>query len=75
MLEHHPLIKEFPELKEQLHNIKSDHHICRQMKHYEDLDKEIFNLESTGQYEDAHLENLKKQRLEAKDIIYKALKS
>ncbi|AIT09993.1 hypothetical protein LO80_08435 [Candidatus Francisella endociliophora] len=75
MLEHHPLIKEFPELKDQLHNIKADHHVNKQMKHYEDLDKEIFNLESSGKFEDTQIEDLKKQRLELKDQIYKALKN
>ncbi|AXA34267.1 MULTISPECIES: YdcH family protein [Francisella] len=73
MLEHHPLIKEFPELKAQIHNIKADHHVSKQMKQYEDLDKEVFNLESTGKFEDVRLEDLKKQRLELKDSIYKAL--
>lgn len=73
MLEHHPLIKEFPELKDQIHNIKTDHHVSKQMKHYEELDKEVYNLESSGKFEDAQLENVKKQRLELKDAIYKAL--
>ena len=50
MLEHHPLVKEFPELREQLHNTK-DHHISNQMKKYEELDKKIYNLESTGMFE------------------------
>lgn len=75
MLEHHPLIKEFPELKEQLHEIKANHHISKQMEQYEHVDKEIFNLESTGKFEDAQLENLKKQRLELKDSIYQAIKA
>lgn len=75
MLEHHPLIKEFPELKEQIHSLKSDHHISKQMKEYEGIDKEIFNLESTGKFEDTQLEELKKQRLELKDTIYQALKA
>lgn len=73
MLEHHPLIKEFPELKNEIHNIKADHHVSKQMKHYEELDKEVYNLESTGKFDDNHLEDLKKQRLELKDSIYKAL--
>lgn len=75
MLEHHPLVKEFPELREQLHAIKEDHHISNQMKKYEELDKKIYNLESTGMLEDSQLEDLKKQRLEIKDMLYKALKS
>ncbi|WP_237340492.1 YdcH family protein, partial [Francisella tularensis] len=46
-----------------------------QMKKYEDLDKKIYSLESTGMFEDSQLEDLKKQRLEIKDMLYKALKS
>ncbi|AJI69435.1 hypothetical protein DR79_705 [Francisella tularensis] len=30
MLERHPLVKEFPELREQLHAIKEDHYISNQ---------------------------------------------
>ncbi|ADA79181.1 hypothetical protein DR79_706 [Francisella tularensis] len=41
----------------------------------EDLDKKIYSLESTGMFEDSQLEDLKKQRLEIKDMLYKALKS
>ena len=51
MLEHRPLVKEFPELREQLHNIKEDHYISNQMKKYEELDKKIYDLESTGMFE------------------------
>lgn len=44
MLERHPLVKEFPELREQLHAIKEDHYISNQMKKYEDLDKKYIVL-------------------------------
>ncbi|GAB4221819.1 MAG: hypothetical protein Kow0076_0800 [Francisella sp.] len=75
MLEHHPLIKEFPEFKDRLHTLKEDHHISKLMKQYEELDKKIYNMESTGLFEDLNLDSLKKQRLEIKDIIYKALQN
>ncbi|MDE5024747.1 YdcH family protein, partial [Francisella tularensis subsp. holarctica] len=69
MLERHTLVKEFPELREQLHAIKEDNYISNQMKKYEDLDKKIYSLESTGLFEDSQLEDLKKQRLEIKDML------
>ena len=31
--------------------IKEDYHISNQMKKYEELDKKIYNLESTGMFE------------------------
>ncbi len=43
MLEHHRLVKEFPELREQLNNIKEDYHISNQMKKYEELKKYIIS--------------------------------
>ena len=74
MLEHHPLIKEFPELKSQLHDLKDDNHFSKIMAEYDELDKKVFRLESTGEFQDVDLENLKKERLILKDVIYSKLK-
>jgi len=74
MLEHHPLIKEFPELRHQLHELKTSAHFAKLMDKYENLDKEIFRLESTGEFTDTNIENLKKERLVLKDTIYSQLK-
>ena len=70
MLEHHPLVKEFPELTAKLHELKTDAHCVKLMTKYDELDKEVFRLESSGEFTDAQIENLKKERLSLKDIIY-----
>ncbi len=74
MLEHHPLIKEFPELKSQLHILKDDNHFSKVMVEYDELDKKIFRLESTGEFQDKEIEDLKKERLLLKDTIYSKIK-
>lgn len=70
-LEHHPLINEFPEQREALHQLKeSDAHFQGLMSAYEDLDKKIYRMEEGIETpEDAVLTELKKQRLELKDQI------
>jgi uncharacterized protein YdcH (DUF465 family) len=74
MLEHHPLIKEFPELKSKLHTLKNDNHFSKIMAEYDELDKKVFRLESTGEFQDSDLEKLKKERLILKDVIYSKIK-
>ena len=75
-LTHHPLVKEFPEFKEQIHNLKmKDNHFSRLMKEYEEVDKHVFRIESdeepTG---DEYLRDLKKQRLKLKDELHSMVK-
>ena len=72
MLEHHPLLKEFPEHKERMHDLKlSDKHFENLVDKYEVLDKHIFRIESEEEIlDDVSLENLKKERLLLKDEIY-----
>ena len=72
MLEHHPLLKEFPEHKERMHELKlNDKHFENLVEKYEALDKHIFRVESEGEtLDDVSLENLKKDRLKLKDEIY-----
>ena len=75
-LTHHPLVKEFPEYKEQIHNLKmKDNHFSRLMKEYEEVDKHVFRIESdeepTG---DEYLRDLKKQRLKIKDELHSMVK-
>ena len=42
-LTHHPLVKEFPEYKEQIHNLKmTNNHFSKLMKEYEEVDKHIY---------------------------------
>ncbi len=74
-LTHHPLVAEFPEHKDRIHQLKmNDRHFHRLMEAYEALDKEIFRHEDGEQpMEDAALEALKKKRLALKDELYQII--
>ena len=69
MLEHHPLLKEFPEHKEKMHELKlNDKHFKSLTEKYENLDKRIFRIESEEEVlDDFSLEKLKKERFKLKD--------
>ena len=75
-LEHHPLIKEFPEYHDLIHKLKTeDSHFRSQFDEYHELDKEIFrheqDIEPTS---DDYLEELKMKRVHLKDALFNALK-
>ncbi len=75
-LSHHPLVKEFPDFKDQIHELKTtNNHFSNLMKEYEDIDKHIFRIESdeepTG---DEYLRELKKKRLQLTDTLYTMIK-
>lgn len=74
-IEHHPLAKEFPEFREAIHNLKlSDAHFARLAGEYEDVDKAVVRAENGDEHlGDAALEQLKKQRLQLKETLYKQL--
>lgn len=76
-LTHHPLVKEFPSHKDQIHDLKlSDKHFSNLMEKYEALDKEIYRFESGGEAtSDEHLEGLKVERVTLKDTLYKSITS
>ena len=74
-VEHHPLIKDFPELRESLHQLRqSDADFARLATEYEVLDKRICRIEEGTELlaEDA-LNALKRQRVEFKDQVAKRL--
>jgi hypothetical protein len=76
-LTHHPLVKELPEFKDKIHEMKmNDHHFQRLMEQYEEVDKHIFRIESdeepTG---DAYVTDLRKERLKLKDELYNMLQA
>ncbi|MGA1562340.1 MAG: YdcH family protein [Gammaproteobacteria bacterium] len=77
MIEHHPLTKEFPEFRDQIHTLKEgDAHFARLMDEYEDVDKEIVRIETEQEARtDEYLEDRKKVRLSLKDKLYAALKA
>jgi uncharacterized protein len=74
-VEHHPLVKDFPEFGERIHALKHDHHFARLGSEYEAVDKEVVRLEDgIENASDLDLEALKKQRLQLKDQLYALLK-
>ncbi len=77
MIEHHPLTKEFPELRDRIHALKEgDNHFQRLMDEYEEVDKEIVRIESEQEARtDEYLEDRKKMRLSLKDQLYAALQA
>ena len=72
MLEHHPLLKEFPEHKEKMHELKlNDKHFEGLTEKYENVDKHIFRIGSEEEtLDNLSLEKLKKERLKLKDEIH-----
>ncbi|MDH5469088.1 MAG: DUF465 domain-containing protein [Gammaproteobacteria bacterium] len=77
MQNHHPLINEFPEHKDKIHQLKvHNNHFRRLAFEYEGVDKAIVRaeqgIEALG---DSYLETLKKERLALKDILFGMLKT
>jgi uncharacterized protein YdcH (DUF465 family) len=76
-IEHHPLIEEFPEYKDRMHELKmNDAHFRKLAHEYEGIDKSIVRAEQGIEIvNDDYLENIKKERLYLKDQIYNLLKA
>ncbi len=76
-VEHHPLIKEFPEHRERIHTLKlSNTHFAKLADQYEDVDKHICRAEDSPEaFDDAHMHQLKSERLRLKDEVFKVLES
>tara|TARA_R110000850_G_scaffold215818_1_gene341366 strand:+ start:1006 stop:1251 length:246 start_codon:yes stop_codon:yes gene_type:complete len=70
-INHHPLITEFPEHRDTIHQLKLDSsHFLRLMDNYEETDKEIVRMEEGIETpEDTVVVELKKRRLDLKDQI------
>ena len=74
-VEHHPLIQEFPELREKIHALKmSDKHFSNLFEEYEVVDKAVVRIENGIEPNtDDYLEEQKKMRLHLKDKLYAIL--
>jgi uncharacterized protein YdcH (DUF465 family) len=74
--EHHDLIHELPEYREQIHTLKmSNNHFARLFDEYHDVDHEVRRIEQGVETpSDVYLEDLKKKRLHLKDELYAMLK-
>ena len=75
-LEHHSQANEFPELKEQIHTLKTTNsHFAKLFDKYDEVEHQVYRIESGAETTtDEHLEDLKKQRLTLKDELYALLK-
>ncbi|MEJ2345326.1 MAG: DUF465 domain-containing protein [Gammaproteobacteria bacterium] len=76
-LEHHPLIKEFPEHRDRIHTLKTnDPRFHQLMDEYEALDKEILRIEQEIEpTSDSHTEELKMKRVHLKDALYRMIET
>ena len=74
---HHPLIEEFPEYKEQMHDLKLTNAYFRRLAHeYEGIDKSVVRAEQGIEtVNDDYLAEIKKERLHLKDLIYQMLRN
>ncbi len=75
-VEHHSLIADFPELREQLHNLRQqDPQFARLADEYEVLDKRICRVEDgIDVLDDGALSTLKAERVAMKDELSRQMK-
>jgi uncharacterized protein len=76
-ISHHPLIEEFAEYKDAIHDLKMNNsHFRRLANEYEGIDKSIFRAEQGIEVvNDDYLDSIKKERLHLKDLIYSMLRN
>ena len=74
--EHHNLVHEFPEFREQIHELKvSDGHFARLFDESPRLDRRIRRIEQQVEaVPEEYAESLKKRRLWLKDELYRMLR-
>ena len=75
-VEHHSLIADFPELREQLHTLRQqDSHFARLADEYEVLDKRICRVEDgIDVLDDGALSTLKAERVAMKEELSRQMK-
>lgn len=75
-VEHHPLVKDFPEKREQLQKLRQEDPVfARKADEYEALDNRICRVEDGVEtLDDAALNALKQERVNLKDDIARDLK-
>ncbi|MBC3861315.1 YdcH family protein [Undibacterium jejuense] len=76
-VEHHQLAVDFPEFKEQIHDLKSsDAHFAKLFDEYEATDKAVNRAENGVEHlGDVALEALKKVRIHLKDQLFQKLQA
>ena len=75
-LENHSLIKEFPEMRDKIHKLKTgDNHFAKLFVQYDEIEHIVHRIESGAEAaSDDRLEELKKKRLSLKDELFNLLK-
>jgi len=75
-LEHHPLIKEFPEYRAEIHRLKTEDAEFRQLfDEYHEVDREVFRIDQDLEpVSDATAGQLKRRRLFLKDWLFQRLR-
>lgn len=75
-LENHSLAREFPEMRELIHQLKTTNaHFARLFDSYDEAEHAVHRIESGAEAaSDERLEGLKKQRLKLKDELFALLK-
>jgi len=76
-VEHHPLLKEFPEYHDRIHQLKvEDAHFRKLFDEYHEVDKEVYRMdENIEPVSDEVMEEMKKRRLALKDELLGMLKA
>jgi uncharacterized protein YdcH (DUF465 family) len=76
-VEHHPLLNEFPEYRDRIHQLKMDNaHFKKLFDEYHEVDKEVYRMdENIEPSTDEAMEEMKKRRLALKDELYGMLKA
>ena len=75
MLEHHPLVKEFPQYRETIHRLKvGDPEFRTLFDEYHELDRRIYRIDQeTEAVDDARAAQLKRRRMFLKDLLYERI--
>ncbi len=75
-IEHHPLIKEFPELRELIHELKvSDEEFRALFDEYHELDRRIYRIDQdTEPVAEDYAAQLKRRRLFLEDRLLQMLR-
>jgi len=76
-VEHHPLLNEFPEYRDRIHQLKMDNaHFKKLFEEYHEVDREVYRMdENIEPSTDEAMEEMKKRRLALKDELYGMLKA
>lgn len=76
-LEKHDLVHEFPQYKEQIHDLKmKDRHFAKLFDEYHEVDHEVHRIEVGAESSsDLYLEERKKVRLHLKDQLLAMIKN